>query len=191
MIKLVSPYPEFCLIGIANNFVLGKKGKIKSFELETDQGKYNFKITSKLHKSLNYELHPQIKLEVRGKVDICLKTARIKLKAEKLSIVSANPLPLNWETLQPKTSQQKSQILLCQKSTCWNKGGQEIYEKLTEEIQKQGLQDSVIVKKTGCMGRCKYAPNLTVLPDKTRYQCFKEQDVCKLIDNHCSVAKVI
>ena len=59
-----------------------------------------------------------------------------------------------------------------------------IYAKITEELQEQGLEDSVTVKKTGCMGRCKSAPNLVVLPGKNCYKCFSEEEINSLIDTH-------
>ncbi|MGK7948745.1 MAG: (2Fe-2S) ferredoxin domain-containing protein [Xenococcaceae cyanobacterium] len=82
------------------------------------------------------------------------------------------------------TSEPKGKILLCKKSSCWKRGGKAIYEKITEELQEQGLDDSITVKKTGCMGRCKSAPNLVVLPGKNRYKCFNEEKINTLIDTH-------
>jgi (2Fe-2S) ferredoxin len=192
MIKLVAPYTEFSLVGIVNQFVVSKKGRVKSFELKTEQGNYNLKIPSYVHKKINYEIHPQIEVEVKGKAEICLKTAKIKLKVEKLSKISPSPtiiLPTDTKTpliipTETKIAKPTSKILICQKSTCWKQGGEEIYHKLQQELQEQGLDSCVMIKKTGCMGNCKKAPNLVVLPDKTRYQNFNDEKVCQLIDTH-------
>ncbi len=203
MIRCSVPAPEFHLVGTASKFALKKKGKVKSFELKTPKGNFCFKVPHKLHKSLNCQLYPNVKLEVKGKVDICPKKAKIKLKLEQINVLSTSPSPspfdLEFFNTTPENgailessstaanstnSEPKGKILLCKKSSCWKRGGKAIYEKITEELREQGLEDSVTVKKTGCMGRCKSAPNLLVLPGKNRYKYFSEGEINSLIDNH-------
>jgi (2Fe-2S) ferredoxin len=186
MIKLACPQPEFHLVGVVNKFVLGKKGKIKSFELKTEKETYKFKIPHKLHKKFHYQLYPETKLEVIGKVDICLKTARIKLKPEKLTIITPNSptSKIKIEDLTQSLANPLGKILICQKSTCWKNGGARIYEKITEELKSLGLDNQIMIKKTGCMGRCKSAPNLVVLPDKQKYSCVSECEISDLINTH-------
>ncbi len=157
-----------------------------------------------MHKRLNCQLYPNVQLEVKGKVDICPKKAKIKLKLEQINLLSPTPSPPpfdleffdsttsenstilenNTALENGTTSEPKGKILLCQKSSCWKRGGKAIYVKITEELQEQGLESSVTVKKTGCMGRCKSAPNLVVLPGKNRYKCFSEEEINTLIDTH-------
>lgn len=93
MIKCSVPTPEFHLVGIVSKFVLKKKGKVKSFELKTPKGNFYFKIPHKLHRRLNCQLYPNVKLEVKGKVDICPKKAKIKLKLEDIKVLSTTPSP--------------------------------------------------------------------------------------------------
>ncbi len=193
----------FVPVGTVSKFVVKKRGKVKSFELETSKGNFCFKIPHKLHKRLNCRLYPNVKLEVKGKVNIGPKKAKIKLKLEQIQVLSTSPSPHpfdleffkatseNSTTSENNTagengtnSEPKGKILLCKKSSCWKRGGKAIYEKITEELQEQGLENSVAIKKTGCMGRCKSAPNLVVLPGKNRYKRFNEKDVNNLIDTH-------
>ncbi|MDJ0690340.1 MAG: (2Fe-2S) ferredoxin domain-containing protein [Xenococcaceae cyanobacterium MO_188.B32] len=204
MIKCEVPTPEFRLVGTVSKFILKKHGKVKGFELQTPKGNFYFKIPHKLHKRLNCQLYPDVKLEVKGKANVCPKKAKIKLKIEQIKVLSPNPSPPpfnlaffdsrtleNSATLESNTALEnsttsdiKGKILLCKKSSCWKRGGKAIYEKITEELRGQGLGNSITVKKTGCMGHCKSAPNLVVLPDKARYKCFSEEEVNNLIDTH-------
>lgn len=204
MIKYKVPMPKFHLVGTASKFVFKKKGKVKSFELKTSKGNFYFKIPHKLHKRLNLEPYPNIKLEVKGKADVCRKKAKIKLKLEEINVLSPDYSPppfdlgfFNSSTLENSTtlensatsekvttSEKKGKILICKKSSCRKRGGKEIYDKITEELRVQGLDDSVTVKKTGCMGRCKSAPNLVVLPGKNRYHRFNEEKIQTLIETH-------
>ena len=204
MIKCSVPAPQFHLVGTVSKFVLKKNGKVKSFELKTPKGNFYFKIPHKLHKRSDCRLYPNVKLEVKGKVDIFPKKSKIRFKLEQINVISTEPspppfdlgffnstAPENSTTLENSpvservtNSDIKGKILLCKKSSCWKRGGKEIYEKITEELRGQGLDDSVSVKKTGCMGRCKSAPNLVVLPGKNRYKCFNEEKINALIDTH-------
>ena len=203
MIRCSVPAPEFHLVGTASKFALKKNGKVKSFELKTPKGNFCFKIPHKLHKRLNCQLYPNVKLEVKGKADICPKKAKINLKIEQINVLSPSPSPSPFDleffdtasengailessstAVNSTNSEPKGKILLCKKSSCWKRGGKAIYDKITEELQEQGLEDSVTIKKTGCMGRCKSAPNLVVLPDKARYKCFDQEEINSLIDTH-------
>ena len=204
MIKCEVPAPEFRLVGTVSKLSLKKQGKVKRFELQTPKGTFYFKIPHKLHKRLNCQLYPDAKLEVKGKANICPKKAKIKLKIEQITVLPPNPSPPpldlkffesttsenrtileNNTTLENGTnSELKGKILLCKKSSCWKRGGKAIYDKITEELQEQGLENSITIKKTGCMGRCQSAPNLVVLPDQARYKYFNEENVNSLIDTH-------
>ena len=204
MIRCSVPAPEFHLIGTVSKFVCKKKRKVKSFELKTSKGDFYFKVPHKLHKRLDCQLYPNVKLEVKGKVDISPKKAKIKFQLEQIKVLSApsSPAPFDLQFFQGEalensavlennsalennqTSEIKGKILLCKKSSCWKRGGKEIYNRITEELRGQGLDDRITVKKTGCMGRCKSAPNLIVLPGKNRYKCFNQEKINTLIDTH-------
>ncbi len=192
MIKLVAPDTEFSLVGIVNQVVVSKKGRAKEIELKTEEGDYNLKIPRSVYKKINHEIHPEMEVKVKVKAKFCLKTAKIKLKVEKLSKISPSPtiiLPTDTKTplliaKNAKIAPPKSKILICQKSTCWKQGGEDIYEQLNQELENQGLAACVMIKKTGCMGHCKKAPNLVVLPDQTRYHQFDDENVGQLICRH-------
>lgn len=209
MIKCSVPKPEFYLVGTVRNIDFKKKGKVKRFELETPQGTFCFKIPHKLHKKLNCRLYPNAKLEARGKVIISSKKAKIKLKLERIRLLSGSPSlppsgldflqPISEKSITPENSpspenniglenaantQSKGKILLCRKSSCWKRGGKVIYKEILKKLQEYGLEDSVAIEKTGCMGHCKSAPNLVVFPGKNRYRKLNRKDVGELIDIH-------
>jgi (2Fe-2S) ferredoxin len=190
-------------VGTITNFTAKKKGKVKRFELETPQGKFWFKIPHKLHKKINCRLYPYVSLEARGRVKVCPKKAKFKLKLKHIKILSndPDPLPFNLSFLsltsgydiapeynmafeKSDSAESKGKILLCKKSPCWKRGGKLIYEEIVDELKDKGLEDHVSVKKTGCMGHCKSAPNLVVLPDNIRYKRFKQKNINSLIETH-------
>jgi (2Fe-2S) ferredoxin len=195
--------PEFCLVGTASNFSLKKKGKVKKIELETPQGTFWLKIPHKLHKRLNCRLYPNVRLEARGRVKIHPKKAKFKLKLEHLKVLPDTPSPSRFslkfldsastDSIPPEqnssvarddSATQKGKILICKKSPCWEKGGKVAYGKIADELKARNLEGNVSVKKTGCMDRCKAAPNLVVLPGKARYKRFNPKNVDRLIKTH-------
>ncbi|MBE9142063.1 (2Fe-2S) ferredoxin domain-containing protein [Planktothrix mougeotii LEGE 06226] len=77
-----------------------------------------------------------------------------------------------------------AKILICQKSDCRKRGGDEICTLLQQELAQRGLEDQVIIQKTGCLKKCKAGPNLVMLPDKTRYSKVEPEEIPALIEQH-------
>ena len=48
-------------------------------------------------------------------------------------------------------------------------GGKNLLSKLEKTISKQGLQDQVIIKTSGCLKRCSKAPNCILEMAKNKY----------------------
>jgi len=67
-------------------------------------------------------------------------------------------------------SRELATILVCKASSCWKRGGAQVYERLLQVIGQEGLEATHQVKTSGCMGRCKSGPNAQLLHDKVRYR---------------------
>ena len=80
-------------------------------------------------------------------------------------------------------------MLVCQKSNCWKKGGKEVYAELETALSDRHLDGVIPVKKTGCLGKCKKAPNLVMLPDKARYTQVKPKQIPNLVAKHLLSSK--
>lgn len=74
--------------------------------------------------------------------------------------------------------------MICQKSTCWKRGGEEVCQAIKNTINDQGLDEQVQVKLTGCLKQCKNGPNVVIMPDKARYSNVRPQEIGFLIDKH-------
>ena len=205
MITLAVHHRSFAFVGTASNFKLGKHQRIRHFDLQTDHGSYRFKIPSKLHKRLHFQLEPHSKLEVRGIIWRHPKKSKEKLEIQHIALLSepqgktpsnspgdrptgaadstGNKTPNIEENPSPAVNGSQK-IVLCKKSTCWKRGGQLIYERLQQAIRDQGIADQVSIETTGCMGRCKKAPNLVVMPDKQKYSNFPPNAAAELIHQH-------
>ncbi|ANV87493.1 (2Fe-2S) ferredoxin domain-containing protein [Picosynechococcus sp. PCC 7117] len=205
MITLAVHHRSFTFVGTASNFKLGKHQRIRHFDLQTDHGSYRFKIPSKLHKRLHFQLELHSKLEVRGIIWRHPKKSKEKLEIQHIALLSESqgatpnesfgdrPLETADSTGNEDTNIAENpcaktngpqKIVLCKKPTCWKRGGQLIYDRLQQAIRDQDIADQVSIETTGCMGRCKKAPNLMVMPDKQKYSNFPPNAAADLIHHH-------
>ncbi|MCL2801529.1 MAG: NAD(P)H-dependent oxidoreductase subunit E [Treponema sp.] len=60
-------------------------------------------------------------------------------------------------------------ILVCSGTACESNKGIELFSKLQEEAEKNGVKDQVQVVKTGCFGFCERGPIVKVLPEDSFY----------------------
>ncbi|MGV2826883.1 (2Fe-2S) ferredoxin domain-containing protein [Myxosarcina sp. GI1(2024)] len=173
-----------------------KKGKIKYLELATDNDKHWIKVAKKIRGDLDPNISAGCRLEVAGERKKYLKTGQVKLKAKTVNLLGCNLKPEGLEvkekevSLQPIFDRQKkvkAKVLICQKNNCWKHGGREIHERLSSIFQDCGLANEIEIKKTGCLKKCKQAPNIVMMPDKSRYSKVKTKQLPELVEKHLIV----
>ncbi|MGL4881308.1 MAG: (2Fe-2S) ferredoxin domain-containing protein [Waterburya sp.] len=186
---------------IANSFRLKgrltkihtQKSKIKYIKLATEQGKYWLKIPKKLRTSIS-RLSPGCQLEVVGRSKKHPKTDKVKYKAQTVIVIPPKQEPETTPAIKTKTVsllpvlntevKSKAQVLICQKSNCWKNGGKEVCQQLETSLSDRGLTKKILIKKTGCLKKCKQAPNIVMMPDKARYSKVKPKQVENLVEKH-------
>ena len=75
-------------------------------------------------------------------------------------------------------------LMVCGGTACVSNRAFEIKDALTKEIQKQGLEDEVLVVTTGCNGFCEAGPLLVVKPDDIFYNRLEIEDIPHLVEEH-------
>jgi (2Fe-2S) ferredoxin len=192
MNKISNISNSFCLKGKLTK-IHTQKGKIKYIKLSTEQGKYWLKIPKKLRKNIA-SLSPGCQLEVAGKSKQHPKTGKIKYKAQTVIVILPKSDEETTPTIKTKTVsllpifnttvKSKAQVLICQKSNCWKNGGQEVCQQLENILSDRELTKQVGIKKTGCLKKCKEAPNIVMMPDKARYSKVKPKQIENLVKKH-------
>ena len=170
-----------------------KKKKVKYIKLVTDEGKYWIKITKKLRSKVS-SLSRGSQIEVAGKSKQHSKTGKVKYKAKTIIVIPQDAEQANKVKTKTKTVsllpvfdtkiKSKAKVLICQKSNCWKKGGEKVYEKLESILSDRGLTEKISIKKTGCLKKCKQAPTLVMMPDKARYTKVKPKQIPDLVEKH-------
>ncbi|PSB11530.1 iron-sulfur cluster-binding protein like protein [Pleurocapsa sp. CCALA 161] len=168
-----------------------QKKRIKYLKLKTEQGKYWVKIPKQLSKQLA-GLSPGCQLEVEGKVKQPPKTGKAQYKVKRLAVIASDksatsPIKSKTVSLLPvfdSKIKSKAKVLICQKSNCWKKGGQQVCAEIESILSDRGLTKEIPIQKTGCLKQCKKAPALIMMPDKTCYNKVKPQQVAKMVEKH-------
>ncbi|MDY7013854.1 MAG: (2Fe-2S) ferredoxin domain-containing protein [Cyanobacteriota bacterium] len=176
----------FSLVGQLLDFVIEDGKKIKYLRVIFCDREYWIKLPKDLSKTLDPQIIPGSWLEVSGRRTVSQKTGKVKLKAEFVQRAAvpqdAKPPVVVPQQFAPQPA--KASILVCQKSDCVKRGGRQVCQAIEQQLRDRGLKDSVQIKKTGCLKQCKKAPNLVVMPDKTRYSRVSPQEIPDLIEKH-------
>ncbi|MFM2312090.1 MAG: hypothetical protein RLZZ04_1366 [Cyanobacteriota bacterium] len=208
MTKTSSTITSFKLIGKLSK-ISDQHKKIKYLKLTTEEGKYWIKIPRQLREQLA-SLALGCELEVQGKVKRDLKTGKTKYKAQMVVIIAPEPLNTQIDTkikskikanksvsllsvLDGKSGSKpqakskfksKSKVLICRKSNCWKKGGQEVCAAIESILKDHHLTQEISIKQTGCLNQCKKAPALVMMPDKARYNKVQPKQVGEIVKKH-------
>lgn len=169
----------FSLTGQLKGLIYAEGYKLKYLRLEVAQQEYWIKVDKEQRQDLEKWEKTNIPLKVVGTAKISPKTGKLKLKADLIELEGTNH--------QCPVARQSSlnSILICQKSSCWRRGGESVYRELTQSLDKYGLKDQIKIKKTGCLKKCKKGPNLVFLPERTHHTCVQASEIPHLLRPHC------
>lgn len=82
--------------------------------------------------------------------------------------------------------------LVISSGTCGQASGSgEIVEQVKKELARRDLEDSVVVKVTGCHGFCQLEPNLIVEPDGIFYRNLQPKDIPIIIEKTVLEGQVV
>ena len=90
-----------------------------------------------------------------------------------------------------KRDPDKRCITLCSGSACHATGSKEVALSIEAEIEKQGLRDTVDIRKTGCHGFCERGPIIVIYPEGICYVEIKPEDITEIISETIKEGKVI
>ncbi len=86
---------------------------------------------------------------------------------------------------------QKPCITLCSGSACQATGSQDVAAGIDEELRKQGLQDQVEVRKTGCHGYCERGPIVVIHPEDISYFQIQPENIPEIVDKTIAKKQVV
>ncbi len=78
----------------------------------------------------------------------------------------------------------KTHVLCCGGTGCKSSESDAIVANFNTILKEKGLQDKVMVVKTGCFGFCEKGPIVKMIPDNTFYTQVKPSDVQRIVEDH-------
>jgi NADH-quinone oxidoreductase subunit F len=95
-------------------------------------------------------------------------------------------------SLQTKRRKDKRRVVsLCAGSGCGAYGTAKVHAALKDELKKQGLQDKVLVKLTGCHGFCEKGPIMVIHPEGIFYPQVKEEKIPDIVEKTIKSGEVV
>lgn len=108
-----------------------------------------------------------------------------KLTIETLEKYSkAQSKEINMRIDKPYDGNYKYHVLVCAGATCEASKGNEIIQELEKHINENGLEDEILVVKTGCFGFCAQGPVVKIMPGHTFYINVKPEDAQDIVEMH-------
>ncbi|AFY77709.1 NADH:ubiquinone oxidoreductase 24 kD subunit [Pleurocapsa sp. PCC 7327] len=184
MSSVIPEVSDFSLVGQLLGFIIKDSYKIKYLRIAFADREYRVKPAKEIREQILETIVPGSWVEVRGMKKQSRKTGKVKLKANSVKPVKSNnttSIPVSVSESPPLS---KASILVCQKSSCWKRGGRAICQVLEESLRDRGLADKVQIKLTGCLKQCKQGPNLVMMPGKARYCQVRPERIPELLQEH-------
>ncbi len=75
-------------------------------------------------------------------------------------------------------------IIVCDGTTCINRGSRHLISRLREQLVRHGLADRSTISLSGCLGMCDKGPILVVNPGYTIYGNVTEADIPEIVEEH-------
>ncbi len=70
------------------------------------------------------------------------------------------------------------------RGSCAQKGSEELFLRLKRAVAQRGLDDEVLVSRTGCLKQCSQGATVVVYPEAVWYANVRLEDVEELIASH-------
>ncbi len=94
------------------------------------------------------------------------------------------------EILAKKTGYRK-QVLVCGGTGCTSSGSKKVIEALKNSLKANGIEDEILVVRTGCFGLCALGPIMIVYPEGAFYSQATPEGVERIVKEHLKEGNVV
>ncbi len=78
----------------------------------------------------------------------------------------------------------RSHVMICKGTGCTSSNSEQIAKNFEDLIKKNGLDNEVIIERTGCFGLCALGPVVIIYPEASFYSLVKPEDVEEIVNEH-------
>ncbi|SHJ00366.1 NADH-quinone oxidoreductase subunit NuoF [Lutispora thermophila] len=85
----------------------------------------------------------------------------------------------------------RSHIMICRGTGCTSSSSEQIAQEFEKQLKLHGIDEEVIVERTGCFGLCALGPIVIVYPEAAFYSLVKPEDVEEIVKEHLVKGRVV
>ncbi|HYE09030.1 MAG TPA: NADH-quinone oxidoreductase subunit NuoF [Patescibacteria group bacterium] len=85
----------------------------------------------------------------------------------------------------------RSHVMICRGTGCTSSNSEQIVKNFEDLIKKHGLENEVVVERTGCFGLCALGPIVIIYPEASFYSLVKPEDVEEIVNEHLIKGRVV
>ena len=90
-----------------------------------------------------------------------------------------------------KHTQYRKQVLVCGGTGCTSSGSKKVLAALEESLKEYGIEDEILVVRTGCFGLCSLGPIMIVYPEGSFYSQATPEGVKQIVKEHLVEGNVV
>ncbi len=85
----------------------------------------------------------------------------------------------------------RSHVMICRGTGCTSSNSEQIAKNFEDLIKKNGLENEVVVERTGCFGLCALGPIVIIYPEASFYSLVKPEDVEEIVNEHLIKGRIV
>jgi NADP-reducing hydrogenase subunit HndC len=85
----------------------------------------------------------------------------------------------------------RSHVMICRGTGCTSSNSEQIVKNFEDLLKQHGLENEVVVERTGCFGLCALGPIVIIYPEASFYSLVKPEDVEEIVNEHLIKGRVV
>ena len=113
-----------------------------------------------------------------------------KIRDEKADLIKVRRVIAEEGVKLAEKTGYRKQVLVCGGTGCQSSGSRKVLEALEDELKAQGIENEILVVRTGCFGLCSLGPIMIVYPEGTFYAQATPEGVRRVVKEHLKEGNV-
>ncbi|MBQ2581151.1 MAG: NADH-quinone oxidoreductase subunit NuoF [Ruminococcus sp.] len=113
-----------------------------------------------------------------------------KIRDEKADLIKVRRVIAEEGVKLAEKTGYRKQVLVCGGTGCQSSGSKKVLEALEDELKAQGIENEILVVRTGCFGLCSLGPIMIVYPEGTFYAQATPEGVRRVVKEHLKEGNV-
>ena len=114
-----------------------------------------------------------------------------KIKKENEELVMVRKVVKEKGEELAKHTQYRKQVLVCGGTGCTSSGSKKVLVALEESLKENGIEEEILVVRTGCFGLCSLGPIMIVYPEGAFYAQATPEGVKRIVKEHLKEGNIV